>query len=479
MFKNMPLVNGLTEYISKNQLAFHMPGHKGGRLMPELSSFSFAQMDMTEVSGLDNLQSPEGIIREAQQLAAKAFQSDACFFLINGSTSGIHAMMMATFQAGDQVLIPRNCHKSVWGGLILSGAEPVFIQPEYDEERCLVTHVSPGCVRQAIRENPNAKGMVITNPDYYGLCPQLSEIQSILAINGMKLLVDEAHGPHLIFHPDLPPSAAQCRADLWVQSAHKTLPALTQAAYLHIGNQVSPTDSRLIEKVTQYHRLLQSTSPSYLIMASLDYARAYMEEHGKVSLDMLLEHLTWTRSELNTLGIDTMQGYSRSEIYQIDATRLVLDISKLGLTGFQGEEILRQAGVQVEMSDSHRLVLVCTVADRREDFQCLVDACKHLSTHMGNREIKGRKLTISREIPRQMLSPKEAFAGNVEWVLLDQAAGRICGGAPVGPYPPGIPSYYPGELITKSGLEGLLENQAQGAQLFGLSEDDKISVIID
>ncbi len=204
-----------------------------------------------------------------------------------------------------------------------------------------------------------------------------------------------------------------------------------------------------------------------------------MEEQGKESLDKLLEHLAWTRRELNALGIDTMECFNRPEVYQSDATRLVLDISELGFTGFHGEDILRQAGVQVEMSDSRRLVLVCTVADRMEDFQGLVAACKHLSTHTGNSAIKGRKLTISREIPRQMLSPKAAFAGNVEWISLGQAAGRICGGAPVGPYPPGIPTYYPGELISKSGLEGLLENQAQGAQLFGLSQDGKISVIIE
>jgi arginine/lysine/ornithine decarboxylase len=476
---NMPLVNGLTEYISKNQLPFHMPGHKGGKLFSMQSSFLLPQMDLTEVSGLDNLQSPEGIIREAQQLAAEAFQSDACFFLVNGSTSGIHAMMMAAFRPGDLVLIPRNCHKSVWGGLILSGAEPVFIQPEFDEERCLATHVSPEDVEQTILANPNAKGMVITNPDYYGLCPRLKKIQKILGLHEMKLLVDEAHGPHMIFHPDLPPSAAQCDADIWVQSAHKTLPALTQAAYLHVGNRLKNSDIHLKEQVTQYHRLLQSTSPSYLIMGSLDYARAYMVEHGKEALDKLLEHLAWTRRELHVLGIDTMDGYRRPEVYQTDATRLVLDISELGLTGFQGEEILRKAGVQVEMSDSHRLILVCTVADQKEDFVRLVDACKHLSTHMGNAGITDRKLTISREIPRQMLSPKEAFAGKIEWVSLKQAVGRICGGAPVGPYPPGIPKYYPGELITASGVEELLENQAQGANLFGLSEDGRISVILE
>lgn len=483
---NTPLVNGLTEHISKKLVPFHMPGHKGGRLLPESLPVSMAQLDLTEVPGLDNLQAPEGIIMEAQQLAARAFQSDACFFLVNGSTSGIHIMMMAAFKPGDQVLVPRNCHKSVWGGLVLSGAEPIFIQPEYDKDRCLATHVIPAKVEQAVRENPNAKGMILSNPDYYGLCPQLLEIQGILARHGMMLIVDEAHGAHLIFHPDLPPSAAQCHADLWVQSAHKTLPALTQSAYLHIRsqtgcldvhNQIDTVDTRLMERTVQYHRLLQSTSPSYLLMASLDWARAYMEEQGKEALDKLLENMAWARKKLQALGIDTMEGYRRPEIYQIDATRLVLDISELNLTGFQGEEILRQAGVQAEMSDDRRIVLVCTVADQREDFQRLVDACGHLSTYMGNREKKSRKLTISREIPKQMLPPKAIFGESWERIPLNQAAERICGGEPIGLYPPGIPRYYPGELITASGVEELLENQAQGAHLFGLSDDGRISVI--
>ena len=194
-----------------------------------------------------------------------------------------------------------------------------------------------------------------------------------------------------------------------------------------------------------------------------------MEGKWQGRLDKLLEHLTWVRRELSTLGIDTMENYRRPEIFQTDASRLVLDISNLGLTGFEGEDVLRRAGVQVEMSDFHRLVLVCTVADRKEDFHKLVEACRLLSQEKRKYKGKTKKLTISREIPLQMLSPKEAFEREKELIPLKEARGRICGEL-VGAYPPGIPRFCPGELIDSEGIEELLENQAQGASLFGLQE---------
>lgn len=475
----MPLVSKLTEYVSNQPTPFHMPGHKGGKQFPDPLPF-LLQLDLTEVPGLDNLQAPEGAIREAQRSAAQAFQSDACFFLVNGSTSGIHIMMMSTFLPGDQVLVPRNSHKSIWGGLILSGAQPVYIQPEYDEKRDLVTHVSPQEVERAVGENPNMAGMVITNPDYYGLCPHLLQIGKILNKNGMKMLVDEAHGAHLIFHPGLPPSAAQCNADLWVQSGHKTLPALTQSAYLHVrsGNQLGHSESKFMDQVAQIHRMMQSTSPSYLLMASLDWARAYMEDKGKQELDRLLENVYWTRRELQALGIDTMEDYHRPEVFQTDSTRLVLDVSGLSRTGFEAEEILRQAGVQVEMSDSRRLVLICTTADRREDFHKLVQACRFLSQDTRKSDKRIRRLSISREIPKQMLSPKEAFERKKELVPLAQAKGKICGEL-TGAYPPGIPRFCPGEMIDSQGIEELLENRAKGAHLFGLSPEGLIPVLVE
>jgi len=467
---NTPLVNALLDYVEHKPVPFHMPGHKGKRIFPPAFSGSLFDLDMTEVPGLDNLQAPEGVIKDAQGLAARAFKSAACFFLVNGSTSGIHIMMMSAFKPGDKVLLQRNCHKAVWGGLVLSGAVPVYIQPEYDEELCLPTHITPEAVEEAAKRHPDAAGIIITNPDYYGLCPNLAKFRSIMDKYDMLMLVDEAHGAHLVFHPDLPPSSAQCGADLWVQSAHKILPAFTQSAYLHANININ--------RVAQLHSMLQSTSPSYLLMASLDWARGYMEEQGKDALDKLFDYLAWTRKELKALGIETMEGLKRPEVHGIDPTKLVLDISPLGLTGYEGERILREAGVQVEMSDIYRLVLITTAADEKQDFEKLIEACRTLSSYKGNRGQKKNSLSISREIPKQMLSPKEAFDKTLEYVPLSRAEGRICAGL-VGAYPPGIPRFCPGELIDTAGIEELLEIKAWGGQLFGHMGNDMVAVVVE
>ena len=475
-----PLVDALRDIMAQKQVSFHMPGHKGGRLFPPFSD-RLAEMDMTEIPGLDNLQAPEGVIKQAQELAAEAFQSDACFFLVNGSTSGIHIMMMSALQPGEKVLMPRNCHKSVWGGLVLSGAVPVYLPPEYDEEYGWATHVTPEAVRQAVREHPDARGMILTNPDYYGMCPRMKEIRGILDGHHMRMLVDEAHGAHLVFHPGLPPSAAECGADFWVQSAHKTLPALTQSAYLQVrlsgrNPEEDPSHTALFLRAEQVSRMLQSTSPSYLLMASLDWARDYMEEQGKAALDRLLENLEWTRKELRDLGIETMENYRRPEILGMDPTRLVLDLSHLGRSGYEGEQMLRESGVQVEMSDAHRVVLITTVADEKADFTKLVRACRSLSAHPRKTVRKENSLSISREIPEQMLSPKEAFGKSKEYVPLKGAKGRICAGL-VGAYPPGIPRFCPGERVDAPGIEELLETEERGGHLFGLFGKDRIPVL--
>lgn len=468
-----PLVQAIKDYISEELAPFHMPGHKGGRGFSSSFLSDLVKMDVTEVPGLDNLQAPTNVIKDAQRLAAEAFQSDACFFLVNGSTSGLHIMIMTAVKPGDSIIIPRNCHKSVWDALVISGAMPIYIQPEYDNERCLITQVAISEVKRVVEENPNAVGMLLTNPNYYGMCPDMKAIRSILTEHNMMMLVDEAHGAHFIFHNGLPPSSAECGADIWVQSAHKTLPAFTQSSYLHVKHGIVD-----FGRLTQLHRMLQSTSPSYLLMASLDWARGYMVEQGKNALDKLLDNLSWTRKELKAIGIDTMEDYKRPEVYMTDATRLVLDLSNLGLTGYEGEKILRGVGIQVEMSDLHRVVLICTVADRKPDFEKLVKACHYLR---GIRSKCGKKtytLSISREIPKQMLSPKEAFDRKREYIPIKGARGRICSGL-IGAYPPGIPRFCPGELLDNSGIEELLEIKAWGGQLFGLSEDELIPVVAE
>ena len=223
--------------------------------------------------------------------------------------------------------------------------------------------------------------------------------------------------------------------------------------------------------------MMQSTSPSYLLMASLDWARAYMEEHGREEIDRLLENLFWTRKELQAMGIDTMEDYCRTEIFQTDASRLVLDVSQLGRTGFEAEEILRQAGVQVEMSDSRRMVLICTIADRKDEFRRLVEACRILHREGEIDKEQKKDVNFPGKCPGRY-APKEAFERKKELIPLKEAKGRICGDL-VGAYPPGIPRFCPGELIDCQGIEELLENQAKGARLFGLAEARLIPVLAE
>ena len=236
-------------------------------------------------------------------------------------------MMMSAFRPGDKVIIPRNCHKAVWGGMILSGVHPIYVQPEYDEDKCLPTHVSPEALERVIDENPNAAGMVLTNPDYYGLCPRLSEIRNILDRYNMKMLVDEAHGAHLIFHPDLPPSAGQCGADLWVQSAHKTLPALTQSVYLHVAQRGSGTFCQPALHSSQ------SDAKHKSILFTHGFSglgQGIYGDKGQGGFEFAPGALVWTRKELGKLGMIPWRT-TRPEL-SASTNQVVLDVSMHGYT---------------------------------------------------------------------------------------------------------------------------------------------------
>lgn len=489
----MPLVQAILDYVDEGTARFHVPGHKGMDLYSRLGFKLDWTYDLTEVRGTDNLQAPTGAIKRAQELAARAFGSDVCFFLVNGTTSGIHIMILYAARPGDKVLLARSCHKSVWDALVLSGAVPVYIEPEYDEDRGLYTQVSLDSVKRAVKNNPDIVAMVITSPNYYGMVGQLEEICSYLRDRGILSLVDEAHGGHFIFNRKLPPSAADAGADIWVQSAHKTLPSLTQASYLHARSDRVDTNV-----LASLHSMMMTTSPSYLLMASLDLARAYMEDRGQAELDRLIELVAASRQRLNRLGIDTMTSYARPELVAMDPTRLVLDLSSLSISGFEAEGLLRDRGIQVEMSDLTRLVCVSSLADKIEDFDRLVAACDSLlrqgsnkdrpifgqNPRLGSRLKKGARLDSgaligpAAGIPDQVLSPRQAFFGKKEYVPLARAQGRVCAGL-VGSYPPGIPSFCPGDLIDKAGLEYLSLVKDRGGQLFGLRDEDLVAVVKD
>ncbi len=470
--KQMPLVEALFEYIKKDITRYHMPGHKGGQGFSSEILDNLAQIDVTEVPGLDNLHSPQGAIYDAQRLASKAFGSDQTWFLVNGSTSGIHAMILAACPPGSSLIVPRNCHKSVVNALIIGDISPVYILPKYDKDRELVTQVSPQAIEEALGRNPNVQGVLLVSPNYYGMCPNVEEIAHIVHRAGKVLLVDEAHGAHFPFNPRLPSSAGQLGADLWVHSAHKTLPSFTQTAYLHLkGNRVDK------DRVSRILSMNQTSSPSYIFMASLDWARYVMDTKGHDLLYNLMDNLENVRHQLKEMGIDNISKSIWPEVRALDPTRLVLDFKGLGLTGYQAEKILRdEEGLQLEMSDHRYGVLICTVADTRSDLQKIVQACQNLwEKHRKNVNIHF-PMSISREIPKQMMSPRQAFYSKIQKIPLKESQGRIAADT-IGAYPPGIPRYCPGELIEKDGIEELISIHKKGGTLFGVDQGNYIDVV--
>ncbi len=474
---NAPLVKALMEYAKQDTIRFHMPGHKGGKAFPRAFLDNLAAWDVTEIPGMDNLYCPTGVIAQAQTLAAKAFDAHHTLFMVNGSTLGIQAMIMAACKPGDKLVVPRNSHRSVWSAMVLADVKPIYVQPQYDQENFIATQVSVRDIQRVLDENPDAVGVLVVHPNYYGMCSHLKQIEKVVHGRGKLLLVDEAHGAHFIFHPDLPPSAGELGADMWVQSAHKTLPALTQGAYLHVkGSRVD------VKRVAQVIAMLQTSSPSYLIMASLDWARAIMEAEGKALMESLMEEISYVKARLRShIGLLTTDDYGkREEVEALDPTRLVLDVRPLGITGYRAERLLREVGVQVEMSDIYRLVLICSVSDDRAIFNVLVERLEKLADKLSGHRLgpcfEDNKISTFQEIPQQIMSPREAFYSIIENIPLKESAGRICAGV-IGAYPPGVPRFCPGELIDKEGINELLNIQRYGGALFGLVEGNLVPVV--
>lgn len=394
-----PLVQALLEYAAQNPARFHMPGHKGkaykvkacgsagasagtgtGATDLDLAYLLLAgggafAADVTEVDGLDDLHAPEGAIREAQCLAAQAYGADETFFLVNGSTCGLHAAIMATCRPGDEVIVSRDTHMAVAGGLVLSGARPVYIAPEVDELYEIPLGPSPDALRTALCHHPRARAVVLTNPNYYGVAPDIKTLVAMVHDYGKIAVVDEAHGAHLPFHEALPPSALEAGADAVVSGAHKSLPAMTQASFLHLkGGAVDP------EAVRRMLRLIETTSPSYVLMASLDAARRVAATRGRELLNGVLRSAAAARERLSRLPGVMCLDAERLAVrgFAHDPTKLVISFAGLlsfGVTGVEVARLLREGhGIQVELADARNVLAILTMADSWEDVQKLVAA---------------------------------------------------------------------------------------------------------
>ncbi|MCK6208574.1 aminotransferase class V-fold PLP-dependent enzyme [Bacillus infantis] len=469
-YNNIPLYGRLLDHIGKDSISLHVPGHKNG-LLYKGSQEAYAEalkLDVTELSGLDDLHAASGAIKEAELLASKLYGAKESSFLINGSTVGNLAMILGTVKEGETVLVQRNCHKSVLNGIRLAKASPVFLGPEYNGDWGVAGGIAPGTVEKAISLHPDAKAIILTYPNYYGMVFDLQAIIHKAHQHGIPVLVDEAHGAHLIKMSRLK-SAVELGADFVVQSAHKTLPAMTMGAYLHYN-------SRLIgyEGAREYLQMLQSSSPSYPIMASLDGARHYLETFTEEDDKILLERIESFRR-----GLAVISGLLVLEYEEGAGDPLKVVIQPEGLSGFELQSLLEDEGIYPEMADPYNVVFVLPLLKKDMDFPFKEIIFKTEKAMSGKRKGQTAKVNYFQKpsVSTLAVNAQDLMGMSRKAVSMEEAAGKICAELII-PYPPGIPLLFPGEVISEEDVKSIRLLQASGARFQGGSYLDKNQISI-
>lgn len=487
-----PLYEALLEYKARREVSFHVPGHKNGTayggkdLGSELAQVM--EIDVTEITGTDDLHHPQGVIREAQQLAAAAFGAEETFFLVGGSTAGNLALILSVCTApGDVLLVQRNVHKSVIHGLMLAQARAVFLAPQLDGASGLATIPSAATVREALRRYPGAKGLLVTHPNYYGMGASLRPLAALCRASGVPLLVDEAHGAHYGLHPALPESALQAGADGVVQSTHKMLTALTMGAMLHV--QGGLLDRRLLR---QRLAMVQSSSPSYPIMASLDLCRSLLESHGPAFFAAGLAAAEQLRRGVLALPrfalLEPPGARGDDTAYDTqDPFKAVLYDTTGHMAGYELQEKLEAAGCIPEMCDERHVVLALGPGTREQDITSLLLALERIAADQVTTIIEPDRFSTWNTVSKPDISGKaEALAIDVisepvpfslvplpqeetETIALEESAGR-CAAEMIIPYPPGIPLLYPGEEIGERTMEQLIALRGAAAKCQGATD---------
>ncbi len=476
----IPLLDAIDKLIETKPAYFRIPGHRmaegvSSRWTDKVGKQIFAY-DVTETPYTDDLHSPEGAIAKAQELLSELYQSDESYFLVNGTTCGNEAMILSSAVDKDKLLVARNAHKSAMMGMIMSGAKPCYVMPEVLAEWGIQGGISPKSVREALEENPDCKAFFMVSPTYYGVVSDVEEIAKVCHEYGAMLLVDEAHGGHVYFHEELPMGALQAGADMCVQSMHKVTGALTQSSVLHVKTKQALDRERL---ATNLH-LVQSTSPNYLLMTSLDCARYELAMHGSDMQQKALELARSARERIRLInGFDCMgkEVEGQAAVCAIDETRLVISAKELGIGGYELEELLfEKYAVNMELADSENVLAIITYANKKEDIERLIHACEEISReyekHLQEKEpLSARKLPVT----EQVMSPREAYFAKTSACDWNKAVGKIAGEM-IAPYPPGIPIVYPGERITQEIWDYLEQYRLQKRHIHG-SRDGKLEVI--
>lgn len=477
-----PLYEMLCLYEEQNRTSLHVPGHKDGRVFDENSLKHFSNLlsiDATESKGIDDLHHPSNAIKKAQRLAADAFGADHTFFLVGGSTIGNVGIALSLCQPGNKILVQRNMHKSVFHGLLLAGAEPIYIAPAMESTTKAAMVAQPYYIEQALKKYPDVKGVWITNPNYYGMSQDLTQLAAVCHQAGVPFIVDEAHGAHFGQAETVPPSALSKGADLVIQSTHKMLTSMHMTSMLHMKGQLV---SR--ERVAQVLGMIQSTSPSYPLLASLDIARRHLVERGREQLKETVQRLEDRRKTLSeNLKILSIWGGSQ-EVYARDPLKWIISCKNELVSGYQLLDLFYEQGATAEMSDPRHVVFLFSLHEKEGDIDKVVSSIKKVDEtlqHWPEKDKPQKKELIFFDPEGTLYQPKvslrDAFHMPRRKATLDEAVGSLCGET-VLPYPPGIPLLTPGEEINQSHIQTIRHLYAMGAYFQSPSDDTMESIYI-
>lgn len=465
---NTPIYHGIKQYLSSGRTSFHMPGHKGQAIF---KLANFYALDITELPDTDDLHDPHGYIAQSEEQLTRLYQTRQSYYLLGGTSCGIHAMLASVLREGDTVVLDRSCHKSVIHALVWIGAKPVYVYPKYNHQFGFAGGIDPADVKTTL-ETHKAKAVLITSPTYYGSVSDIAAIAKTAHANGAVLLVDEAHGAHFPFCSALPDSAVTCGADLVVQSVHKTLGALSGGALLHVCS-----DSVDAAQIRNLLAMFQTSSPSYATLCALEHAVFSAPQLEKRYM-ALLEQIEIGKKLVNETGKAYWIGEelkNSCQIHAFDPTRIVINFSKTGLSGDQIASLLREKyKLEVELSDAHNIVCIASAYNDASDIKKLTKAVlaivKKVQPAVNN-------VSIAEEIPAKIcFTPREAFYREAEVVHLEQAPGRIAKNL-VCKYPPGTPILAPGEKIELEHIRTITALLDSGTAVNGVTKDYQITVI--
>ena len=467
-----PIYEALEQFRKNKVVPFDVPGHKRGRGNPELVQLlgkQCVELDVNSMKPLDNLCHPISVIKEAEELAAEAFGASHAFLMVGGTTSAVQSMVLTACKKGEKIILPRNVHRSVINALVVNGATPIYVNPDVDKKLGIALGMKISQVEKAIEDNPDAVAILVNNPTYYGICSNLKKIVEIAHAHNMLVLVDEAHGTHFYFGENMPITAMAAGADMASVSMHKSGGSLTQSSFLLTGPNVSAG------YVRQVINLTQTTSASYLLLASLDISRRNLALRGKEAFEEVEKNAAYARNEINKIdgyyayGEELINGDS---IYDFDTTKLTVYTLDIGLAGIEVYDKLRdEYDIQLELGDIGNILAYISIGDRMRETERLVSALYDIR----RRYKKDRTGLFDHEYinPSVVMTPQEAFyAEKEEMIPIRETNGRICTEF-VMCYPPGIPILAPGERITQEIIDYIVYAKEKGCSMTG-PEDETI-----